>query len=442
MNKVAKKIIGLLVGVFLITNQVKPMVTGLRYSWGLSERQGKRPEMEDTFSRSLMESIKSPGDRAFFAIYDGHGGRLASVYARENLHNRLSDYINEGLTVKESFIKAFEKTDEEIQGKVNDGTTAIAAYIDGNMLYLAWAGDSRAIVMRKGEVILATKDHKPGDPIELDRIIAAGAQVRRYVSPADLKEIKEKTDRRIHVVAAAMEGSYIDRVAFLQEYPGFSLSLSRSLGDKSYKNMRKNAVIATPDIISTPIEAGDIIILACDGIWDVLENKDAVQQIQETLTKGTVIKSTFDPEEKTENDGNEAAVERAAENLRDHAYNKKSSDNLSVLVIRIDQVPVGGGTPALVPVGGGIPAPIDQKNEIISLIKKLESKLQKELVNTAEKLSEQLKDIIKRFRKSNYTKSSVQTLIGDLDETARSIPKLNAEMIAEQIELIKKISPE
>ena len=53
------------------------------------------------------------------------------------------------------------------------------------------------------------------------------------------------------------------------------LAISRSLGDREIKALHPGAVIAVPQITVTPLEASDVcIVLACDGIWDVLNNDD------------------------------------------------------------------------------------------------------------------------------------------------------------------------
>jgi len=70
-----------------------------------------------------------------------------------------------------------------------------------------------------------------------------------------------------------------------------NLNLSRSIGDLEYKkNPRlqpcEQIICATPDVHTFRREAGDeFIILACDGIWDVLGSQDAVDFIHERLPR-------------------------------------------------------------------------------------------------------------------------------------------------------------
>lgn len=57
-------------------------------------------------------------------------------------------------------------------------------------------------------------------------------------------------------------------------------------------------------------EKSKFLILACDGLWDVMSDQEAVDLIFE------------------ENDPS-----KAAEVLRDEAFNRKSTDNISVIVV-------------------------------------------------------------------------------------------------------------
>lgn len=57
------------------------------------------------------------------------------------------------------------------------GCTANVVLITPESIYCANAGDSRAIACQGEKVIELSKDHKPQDPIELDRITKANGSV-------------------------------------------------------------------------------------------------------------------------------------------------------------------------------------------------------------------------------------------------------------------------
>ena len=59
----------------------------------------------------------------------------------------------------------------------DSGCTAVVAVLKGRELYVANAGDSRCVLCRGGNAFDMSIDHKPEDPIELDRITIAGGRV-------------------------------------------------------------------------------------------------------------------------------------------------------------------------------------------------------------------------------------------------------------------------
>lgn len=135
------------------------------------------------------------------------------------------------------------------------GCTAVCALVHKGVLYVANAGDSRAVLCRNGVAVAMSHDHKPNDEVELARITKAGGMV---------------VDGRVNG----------------------SLNLSRALGDLEYKQSgelppEEQMVTAFPEIMRQPLQPGDeFIILACDGIWDVLENQQAVDFVRERLRVG------------------------------------------------------------------------------------------------------------------------------------------------------------
>ena len=118
------------------------------------------------------------------------------------------------------------------------------------------AGDSRCVLCRKGKALPLSHDHKPADPVELGRIEAAGGFVTE---------------------AGRINGN---------------LNLSRALGDLKYKGdfsrpPSKQIITAEPDVVKHDLQKGDeFIVLACDGIWDVMSNQQAVDFVSTRLKKG------------------------------------------------------------------------------------------------------------------------------------------------------------
>jgi serine/threonine protein phosphatase PrpC len=125
----------------------------------------------------------------YFAIYDGHSGDKCSKFLQENLHNYIfsSGYfplytiqaINEAYTKAEKDF--FEKVVDPISDNINDpsGSCALTALILDEWCFIINLGDSRALYsFDSGQSLMqVTRDHKPNDPIEKERIEKAGGSV-------------------------------------------------------------------------------------------------------------------------------------------------------------------------------------------------------------------------------------------------------------------------
>lgn len=159
-------------------------------------------------------------------------------------------------TLEELEIEEIVRTTETKWTGPAAGCTAVCAAIRNGKLVVANAGDSRCILSRGGTAVALTEDHKPTDPDEYARIAKAGGFV---------------ADGRVNG----------------------SLNLSRALGDLEYKQSKdlppeEQMVTAAPDISQEELhEEDEFIILACDGIWDVLTNQDAVDFVRERLLIGS-----------------------------------------------------------------------------------------------------------------------------------------------------------
>uniref|UniRef100_A0A0D9XCE2 protein-serine/threonine phosphatase n=1 Tax=Leersia perrieri TaxID=77586 RepID=A0A0D9XCE2_9ORYZ len=206
-----------------------------------AEDKGCRHTMEDAWVLLPDASMESPGNLrcAHFAIYDGHGGRLAAEYAQKHLHQNM-----DVKAAKKAIIEGFRRTDEFLlqestKGNWQDGATAVCVWVLGQTVVVANAGDAKAVLARSistdGEgvsqlkAIVLTREHKAIFPQERSRIQKAGGSV-------------------------GPNGRLQGRI-----------EVSRALGDRQFK---KVGLIATPDVHSFELTKKDqFIILGCDGLW-------------------------------------------------------------------------------------------------------------------------------------------------------------------------------
>ncbi|KAF7287195.1 hypothetical protein GWI33_002016 [Rhynchophorus ferrugineus] len=238
------------------------------YRVGSSCMQGWRITMEDSHTHIL--SLPDDPGTAFFGVFDGHGGPKVAEYAGKHLHKYIikRDEYRDG-NIAEALKKAFLELDkvmlnEDSLKNEQSGSTAITVMIKENSLFCANIGDSRAIASVNNKMERLSFDHKPNNTEEYERIIEAGGYV-------DCNRVNG------------------------------NLALSRAFGDYVFKrdysrSPEEQMVIAFPDVMEKTINPDwDFIVLACDGIWDVMSDDDVLDFVTENIANG------LEPEEICEN---------------------------------------------------------------------------------------------------------------------------------------------
>ena len=241
--------------------------------------KGRRREMED--AHTIIADFRGNSSEFFAGVYDGHGGRKTADYLARYLHKNLRNELDAGFTAERAIDHAFEITDTQVTREgIIDGSTVVIAYIQNETLFVGNAGDARAVLSRNGKPIRLSHDHKADDPDEVKRIRKAGG----FVTSEYQTEIP-----RVNGI----------------------LAISRSIGDHGVE--LDGFISHEPFITNTKLGPTDkSLILACDGVWDVLSDSAAVD----------IVDGIGDPKE-------------AAIALKDEALNRRSGDNISVIVIKL-----------------------------------------------------------------------------------------------------------
>jgi serine/threonine protein phosphatase PrpC len=252
-----------------------------RFMVGFAETIGRRPSMEDCIV--IHGTYRGRGQEDYFAIFDGHGGRDSAAFAAEHLHQVLAEKLKTNNPVK-SLREAFAETHKMIaEQKITGGTTAVVALFIGKKGFIANVGDTRAVLCRDGVPLRVSLDHKPELPTETMRIRKLGGTVTTTYNSA---------------------GQATSRVNGM-------LAVSRALGDTPLHPY----VSCDPEIHGPlnlePEARNQFVVLACDGVWDVLTDEEAT----------SIVAPINNPEE-------------ASRRLRDEAFARGSTDNISVMVIR------------------------------------------------------------------------------------------------------------
>jgi len=319
---------------------------GLKY--GLSSMQGWRVEMEDAHTALLSLSSIGLKDWSFFAVFDGHAGSKVSKHCAEHLLDSIcatddfkkaiknnssssstdplsssaatsttssnndsnNDPKNVPLTssasstagsiedivtagIRNGFLVLDEKMremPEMVSGEDRSGSTAVCALVSPNKIYFGNCGDSRGMLVRNNKIQFTTQDHKPVNPTERERIQNAGGTV------------------------------------MIQRVNG-SLAVSRALGDYEYKQVEgkgpcEQLVSPEPEvsIIDRDREGDQFVVLACDGIWDVMSNEELADFVHSRM--------------RLTND-----LSQVCNQVVDTCLYKGSRDNMSIILMTLDAAP-------------------------------------------------------------------------------------------------------
>ncbi|KAI3748865.1 hypothetical protein L6452_12264 [Arctium lappa] len=208
-------------------------------------KRGKRGAMEDRYSAAV--DLQGDSKQAFFGVFDGHGGAKAAEFSAKNLNkNIMSEVANKHEDeLADAVRQGYLATNSEfLKEDVNGGTCCVTALIRKGNLIVSNAGDCRAVMSRNGVAEALTADHKPSRKDEKDRIESMGG--------------------------------YVDSRNGVWRIQG-SLAVSRAIGDKHLTKW----VIAEPETTILNIRPDcEFLILASDGIWDMVSNQEAIDIVR------------------------------------------------------------------------------------------------------------------------------------------------------------------
>lgn len=233
--------------------------------------------MEDYHVAKFIQHLGR--ELGLFAIFDGHLGDSVPAYLQKHLFSNILKEDEFWTNPNRSLFKAYELTDQAILSHKPElgrgGSTAVTAIlVNGQRLWVANVGDSRAVLSRRGRAIQLSIDHEPN------------------------------TER----------GSIEDRGGFVSNMPGDvarvdgQLAVSRAFGNKNLKtHLRSDPHVTSADIGSDV----DLLILASDGLWKVMDNQEAVN----------LAMKIKDPQ-------------KAAKQLTLEALSRESKDDISCIVVR------------------------------------------------------------------------------------------------------------
>ncbi|XP_063606562.1 uncharacterized protein LOC134781309 [Penaeus indicus] len=252
--------------------------------------QGDRKYMEDEFQVAYQRTHdKKDIEYAFFGIFDGHGGKEAAHFAKDNLMDNIvslrafwSDDDEDVLAaIKEGFLqthmamwKVLDQWPRTASGwPSTSGTTASVAFIRRQKIYIGHVGDSGIVLGCEdpdggwhGEAL--TRDHKPESIAEKTRITECGGKV---INKSGVPRVVWNRPKSGHQ-GPVRRSTPMDEIPFL--------AVARSLGDLwSYNATNDQFVVSPePDVCVMPIDIKRhrCLIFGTDGLWNVLTPDAAV----------------------------------------------------------------------------------------------------------------------------------------------------------------------
>ncbi|GMH04250.1 hypothetical protein Nepgr_006089 [Nepenthes gracilis] len=294
-----------------------------RPKFGLMSVRGRRRDMEDAVSiRPYFCGTDDKNSHGFhfYGVFDGHGCSHVAFKCKDRMHKIIKEDLERdgGSTEwKEAMERSFLRMDKEAVETSNNqvspcrcelqtpqcdavGSTAVVAIVTPDRIVVSNCGDSRAVLCRNGVPIPLSSDHKPDRPDELHRIQAAGGRIIYWDGPRVLGV----------------------------------LAMSRAIGD----NYLKPYVIPEPEVTVTERTAEDeFLILATDGLWDVVSNETASGVVRMCLSavrpRPTPRLPGVEASVSTSGESSDLACTDASILLTRLALGRRSADNISVVVV-------------------------------------------------------------------------------------------------------------
>jgi protein phosphatase len=211
---------------------------------------------EDNFAVSAYTlSQYNPMPVVFAVVSDGIGGHRAGEVASSMVVNLFSELAAENtsgnpLTL---FQEGFYRVSEEIfkqagldATRSGMGATVSCAWVVGEVLYIAYAGDSRIYLLRSGKIFQISRDH---------------TWVQEALEKGILSSSQIKTHPNLHVIRRYLGSESPPE-------PDFRLFLSPDETDSRAKS--NQGLMLAPS---------DVVMLCTDGLTDLVSNAEILQSL-------------------------------------------------------------------------------------------------------------------------------------------------------------------
>ncbi|KAL2249077.1 protein phosphatase 2C 57 isoform X1 [Sesamum indicum] len=296
-------------------------VSGIR--WGSVKLKGAREEMEDDVV--IVQSDALDGF-SFAAVFDGHAGFSSVEFLREELYRECVAALQDGRllkgkdvkAIKQALQEAFENADAKLLKRLEtngegdeSGSTATAIFIRNDMLFISHVGDSCLVLSRSGKAEILTDSHRPygNNKVslqEIRRIREAGGWIVNGRICGDISVSRSFGDMRFKTKKNEMLRKGVEEGRWSEKFA-------------SRIQLKGDFVTALPDVFQVELGSdAEFIVLASDGLWDYVNSSDAINFIRNQLRQ-------------------HGDVQMASEALAQMALNRRSQDNISIVIADLGQ---------------------------------------------------------------------------------------------------------
>uniref|UniRef100_A0A3P9HA19 Protein phosphatase 1F n=1 Tax=Oryzias latipes TaxID=8090 RepID=A0A3P9HA19_ORYLA len=289
---VQRVFINKMIEVALEWNQDLPPLPPPKFQCCVHAIKNGRRKMEDKHvllsEFNQLFGVEDGVQRAFYAVFDGHGGVDAATFAATHLHVNLSRQGALQSSPGPALKAAFKRTDDMFRSKaqrerLRSGSTGVVVLIHDQELTVAWLGDSQALLVREGQEVVLMEPHKPEREDEKQRIENLGGCVT-------------------YMGCWRVNGTY---------------AVSRAIGDFD----QKPYVSSDADSSTVRLQGNeDYVLLACDGFFDAVQPSEVPQLVMGAQPDG-------------------GTGQTVAQKLVAHAKEAGSSDNITVLLVFLRPLP-------------------------------------------------------------------------------------------------------
>jgi serine/threonine protein phosphatase PrpC len=271
------------------------------FKCGVAEMQGWRVNHEDA------HEIRCKGSCAALWVLDGHGGDGAALYGAPDLAKEFEADLADGcvLPPDDRLEAGFSAVDQRLHDYLSanpekeSGSTVVGALCaqqsDGSFtVKLLNCGDSRGLVVRGPKEEEASAAAVPVRiPLHIEALAGDAAAVARGDTaptcnwPLIAETVDHKPSHATEKARIEAAGGHVSE----EEPPRLdgNLAVSRGLGDFEYKGdnsrpVAEQKVSCIPDIYEiSGLRKGTIVVLACDGVWDVLTGENVASFVRDKL---------------------------------------------------------------------------------------------------------------------------------------------------------------